>query len=437
MFNKILLKDKNLGKLLIKEYSRQKKGIELIASENFTSPEVREVLGSILTNKYSEGLPGKRYYGGNQVIDQIESLCQDRALNLYRLNKKDWGVNVQPYSGSIANISAYFGIINLHDRIMGLDLPSGGHLSHGYYTSKKKISNTSIMFESMPYSIKSDGYIDYEKLEENALLFKPKLIICGASAYPRDFDYKRFKYIADSVDALLMCDMAHISGFIATQEMNNPFEYCDIVTTTTHKTLRGPRAGIIFYKKEFEDKINNSVFPGTQGGPHQNQIGALALQLQEASTIEFKEYVKEVKNNAKVLSNELIKLGYNISTNGTDNHIVLVDLKNKNISGSKVEKICELVDISINKNTVYGDKSPLNPGGIRLGTAAMTTRNFSKEEFIKVAKLLDNVVNLCINIQNKSGKKLIDFNNNVKYFNNEITMIRDEVNEFTENYYFP
>ena len=282
--------DNQLYELILQEKLRQKSGLELIASENFTSKSVMECLGSVLTNKYSEGLPGARYYGGNEIIDKIENLCIKRALETYKLSPEEWGVNVQPYSGSVANMAAYLGVLQPHDRIMGLDLPSGGHLTHGYYTAKKKISATSIIFESFGYRVKNDGYIDYDELDEIAKRFKPKMIICGASAYPRDLDYKRFREIADSCGAFLLCDMAHISGLVATGEMNNPFELCDFVTTTTHKTLRGPRSGIIFYRNQYKNDINFSVFPGLQGGPHEHQIAGVATQLLEAQTPEFKDY---------------------------------------------------------------------------------------------------------------------------------------------------
>ena len=428
----LLHSDPKMFNLISKENMRQKCGLELIASENFTSKAVMECLGSVLTNKYSEGLPGKRYYGGNQVIDEIEKLCIERALETFNLNKKDWGVNVQPYSGSGANMAVYNALLSPHDRIMGLDLPSGGHLTHGFYTSKKKISATSKFFESMPYSVKDDGYIDYDELKKQATIFKPKLIICGYSAYPRDLDYKKFREIADINNSYLHCDMAHFSGLVATQEISNPFEYCDIVTTTTHKTLAGPRAGMIFFKKEFETLINDSVFPGLQGGPHQNVIAAIATQLGEVQKPEFKEYIIQVKKNIKILGDELIKYGYKLQTGGTDNHLLLVDLRPNNVSGSKIERVAELVDISINKNSVPGDKSALSPGGIRLGSSSLTSRGFKENDFKKVGELLNKVIQLALNIQNKSGKKMKDFENHCQSedFSKDILELKNEVNTF-------
>ncbi len=425
--------DNELYKLIRKEHTRQKEGLELIASENFTSPAVMECLGSVLTNKYSEGLPGKRYYGGNEVIDEIENLCISRALKTYRLDDTKWGVNVQPYSGSSANFAVYTGLLNPHDRIMGLDLPSGGHLTHGFYTNKKKVSATSIYFESFPYSIKEDGYIDYCNLEDIASKFKPNLIVCGYSAYSRDLDYAKFREIADMNNSYLLCDMAHFSGLVATKEADNPFPYCDVVTTTTHKTLRGPRAGMIFFRKEYEDKINQAVFPGLQGGPHEHQIAAIATQLKEVDTPEFKLYIQQVKKNAKALSNRLIEKGYNICTGGTDNHIVLINLHDKHITGSKVEKICEKVNISINKNAVFGDRSALSPGGIRLGTSSLTTRGMNEEDMIHVADYIHNCIKLALEIQNNTGKSLKMFCDALEN-NRDIEILKKDIVNFANKF---
>jgi len=384
--------DPELYNLIQQETTRQKEGIELIASENFTSQAVLDCLGSILTNKYSEGLPGKRYYGGNQYIDQIETLCQQRALKAFHLNGEEWGVNVQPYSGSVANMAVYLGILKPHDRIMGLDLPSGGHLTHGFMTEKRRVSGSSVYYESVPYKVNEDGYIDYDGLETLAEAVKPRLIICGASAYSRDFDYERFRKIADKHGAFLMADIAHISGFVATQLMKSPFDYCDVVTTTTHKTLRGPRAALIFFKKSLERQINDAVFPGLQGGPHQNQIAGVATQLREVQTEEFKNYMEQVRKNAQSLAEELKALDYKIVTGGTDNHLFLVDLRNKGISGAEAEKRLEQAGISVNKNTIPGDKSALYPSGIRIGLAAMTTKGYIESDMINVATKINKAL---------------------------------------------
>ncbi|OMP06355.1 Serine hydroxymethyltransferase [Corchorus capsularis] len=409
--------DPEVRAIITKEKERQFKSLELIASENFTSRAVMEAVGSCLTNKYSEGLPGKRYYGGNEHIDELETLCQKRALAAFHLDETKWGVNVQPLSGSPANFEVYTAILNPHDRIMGLDLPHGGHLSHGFMTPKRRVSGTSIYFESMPYRLdESTGLVDYDMLEKTATLFRPKLIIAGASAYPRDFDYPRMRKIADSVGAFLMMDMAHISGLVAASVVGDPFEYCDIVTTTTHKSLRGPRGGMIFFRKDpvlgvdLESAINNAVFPGLQGGPHNHTIGGLAVCLKHAQSPEFKTYQNQVVSNCRALASQLVELGYKLVSGGSDNHLVLVDLRPLGIDGARVEKILDMASITLNKNSVPGDKSALVPGGIRIGSPAMTTRRFTEKEFIAVADFIHEGVQITIEAKGlASGTKLQEF----------------------------
>lgn len=437
--------DPELSSLINDEYQRQKESLELIASENFTSPVVLECLGSILTNKYSEGYPGRRYYGGNQVIDKIEELCQQRGLKAFGLSEDEWYLNVQPYSGSPGNFAVYTGLLKPGDRIMGLGLPSGGHLTHGFYTPKKKVSATSIYFQSFPYKVKEDGWIDYDNLEETALVFNPNIIISGGSSYPRDIDYKRLRAICDKVGAYLMIDMAHINGFITTGLMKSPFEYADVVTSTTHKTLRGPRSGLIFINKKTVDKetgkgsivqkINEAVFPGLQGGPHNHQIAGVAYQFQEVVKPEFKEYMNQVLKNARHLGNELKKYGFELMTGGTDNHILLVNLKSFGVSGSKVEYLCELVDVSLNKNCVAGDKNAMSPNGIRLGTSALTTRGFKEDDFTQVASILSDITNMCVKIQNKSGKMLVDFKKELysEEYQKQIKELKKKVNDLARD----
>ncbi|XP_062094954.1 serine hydroxymethyltransferase 3, chloroplastic [Humulus lupulus] len=409
--------DPEVREIVDKEKQRQFKSLELIASENFTYRAVMETVGSCLTNKYSEGLPGKRYYGGNEFIDELEILCQKRALDAFHLDANKWGVNVQPLSGSPANFEVYTAILSPHDRIMGLDLPHGGHLSHGFMTPKRRVSGTSIYFESMPYRLDEvTGIVDYDMLEKTATLFRPKLIIAGASAYPRDFDYPRMRKIADSVGAFLMMDMAHISGLVAASVVADPFEYCDIVTTTTHKSLRGPRGGMIFFRKEpilgldLESAINNAVFPGLQGGPHNHTIGGLAVCLKYAQSPAFKAYQKNVVSNCRALASRLTELGYKLVSGGSDNHLVLVDLRPLGMDGARVEKILDMASITLNKNSVPGDKSALVPGGIRIGSPAMTTRGFREKDFVAIADFIHEGVEITRDAKKlASGTKLQDF----------------------------
>ena len=342
----------------------------------------------------------------------------------YGLNPEEWGVNVQPYSGSPANFAVYTGLLRPHDRIMGLDLPSGGHLTHGFYTyskadnCRKAVSATSVYFESLPYRVNPDtGIIDYDALAAQAGLFKPALIICGGSAYPRDWDYTRFRQIADENGSLLMMDMAHISGLVATGEAANPFAFCDVVTTTTHKSLRGPRSGIIFFKKDarnFADKINNSVFPGLQGGPHVHQIAGVATQLKEVATDSFKAYAKQVRANAKALGEQLVFHGYKLATGGTENHLVLWDLRPQGLNGAKMQVMCDNCSITLNKNAVPGDRSALSPGGVRVGACALTTRGLNEADFRQIADFLHQAVVLSLEIQKTSGPTAAKYEAEVK-----------------------
>ena len=438
--------DPELSDLIEQERRRQWSSLELIASENFTSRAVMECLGSALTNKYSEGLPGARYYGGNEVVDVIENLCIARALQAYGLNDTEWGVNVQPYSGSPANFAVYTALLRPHDRIMGLDLPSGGHLTHGFYTlskadgRRKAVSATSVYFESLPYRVDPEtGLVDMAKLRETAALFKPAMIIMGGSAYARDWDYEGFRAIADENGALLMCDMAHVSGLVAAGVLNSPFDYCDVVTTTTHKSLRGPRAGMIFFKKDdrdFETRINNAVFPALQGGPHEHQIAGVATQLKEVMTDGYKAYALQVQANARALGAKLMEHGYTLVTGGTDNHLVLWDLRPQGLTGSKLEKACDAVHITLNKNSVPGDRSAVSPGGVRVGAPGCTTRGMSEADFEKIAEFLHRAVQISLEIQASSGKKLRDFVAGLEG-NEAIATLKQEVMDFATGFNMP
>ncbi|KAH8817681.1 glycine hydroxymethyltransferase [Flagelloscypha sp. PMI_526] len=427
LYTSLVESDPEVQNIIDKEIWRQFTGLELIASENLTSRAAMEANGSILTNKYSEGYPGARYYGGNEYIDELEILCKKRALEAFGLDEKVWGVNVQPYSGSTANFAALTAMIQPNDRIMGLGLPDGGHLTHGYYTAKKKMTASSIYFQSFPYSIiPESGLLNYDGLESQAKIFKPRLIICGASAYPRDWDYGRLRNICDvegapdplvppppkgtkAKGAYLMADIAHTSGLVAAKELNDPFEYCDVVTTTTHKTLRGPRAGLIFFRKEadLETRVNQAVFPACQGGPHNHTIAAIATTLKQACAPEWKAYAKQVIANARALAASLVENGYKLQTNGTDNHLVLWDLRPIGLTGSKVEKVCDYLGVTINKNAVSGDKSAQVPGGIRLGTSALTSRDMKEEDMKVVAGFLHRAVQLSLSLQKEANSKLI------------------------------
>ena len=415
--------DPEIKDIMAKEIKRQRESILLIASENVTSRAVFDALGSPMSNKYSEGYPGARYYGGNEHIDEIELLCQKRALEAFHLDPERWGVNVQPLSGSPANLQVYQAIMRPHDRLMGLDLPHGGHLSHGYQTPTKKISAVSTYFETFPYRVDlNTGIIDYDKLEENALMYRPKTLVAGTSAYCRTIDYKRMREIADKVGCYLVVDMAHISGLIAAQVNDSPFDYADIVTTTTHKSLRGPRGAMIFFRKgvrktetkagkevvtyyDLEGPINFSVFPGHQGGPHNHTITALAVALKQAQTPEFKQYQEQVIKNAKQLEQSFKKRGYKLVTEGTDNHMVLLDLKPIGLDGARVEAVLEQVNIACNKNTTPGDKSALTPQGIRIGAPAMTSRGMGEQDFERIVGYIDQCIKLAQKIQNELPKE--------------------------------
>lgn len=398
------MKDTQIKKLIDAEKARQKKVINLIASENYISKDVLEALGSELTNKYAEGYPSSRYYGGNEIVDQIETICQERALKLFGLAEKKWHVNVQPLSGSPANVAVYLALVPKAGKIMGMNLSDGGHLTHGH-----KVSITGKMWQQIPFGVDPETeMIDYDALEQKAVEEKPNIIVAGFTAYPRTVDFKKFRKIADACSALLMVDMSHIAGLVAGKAYgSNPFDYADIVTTTTHKTLRGPRSAMIFSRKDktklnakgvevsISDAIDKAVFPGMQGGPHLNQIAGIAVTLKEAAQPAFRSYAKQVIKNAKAFADELSKLGWRIVSGGTDSHLILMDtwMDGKGMGGKKASDKLEAEGIIVNKNTIPGEtRTAVDPSGIRLGTAAETTRGKKEKDFRKIAQKIDNVL---------------------------------------------
>ena len=401
-------RDQQIFELIQEEHERQVYGIELIASENFVSDQVMEAAGSCLTNKYAEGYPHKRYYGGCEVVDEVEQLAIDRAKVLFGVEY----ANVQPHSGSQANAAVYLACLKPGDKILGFDLSHGGHLTHG-----SPVNFSGKLYKTSFYGVeKETGRVDMDKVEAVALEEKPKLIICGASAYSRDWDYARFREIADKVGAILMADISHPAGLIAKGILNDPVEHCHILTTTTHKTLRGPRGGLIMLPKDFENPwglttpkgkvrmmsalLNSAVFPGMQGGPLEHIIAAKAIAFGEALTDEYFEYTLQVKKNAKAMAAELVAKGYDVVSGGTDNHCMLIDLRSKNITGKEAENSLVKAHITVNKNMVpFDDQSPFVTSGIRVGTAALTTRGLTEQHMVQIVDLMDEVI---VNFENEA-----------------------------------
>ncbi|HQI92405.1 MAG TPA: serine hydroxymethyltransferase [Candidatus Dojkabacteria bacterium] len=400
-----MIQDKKILELINDEKKRQREGIELIASENYVSESVLECMGSILTNKYSEGYSRKRYYKGNEYIDGVEEEAISRAKELFHAEH----VNVQPYSGSPANLAVHFALLDVGDRTLGMALDAGGHLTHGF-----KVSITGKYYNSVSYGVDEHGYIDYEEVRRLAKEHMPKLIWAGFSAYSRIIDWQKFRDIADEVGAYLAADIAHVAGLVATGIYPSPVGIADVVTTTTHKTLRGPRGAIIMCKEELAEKIDKAVFPGLQGGPHNHTTAAIAVALKEASTEEFKEYTKQIVKNSKALAEELIKRDYKIISGGTDNHLFLVDIvESVGISGEEASTLLEQSNITVNKNAIPNDsRKPWDPSGIRIGTPAVTTRGMKEREMVKIAEFIDEV------LRNRKN-------------------VREEVKDFTKNFYIP
>jgi glycine hydroxymethyltransferase len=417
-------RDKIIFDLIQKEHNRQLHGIELIASENFVSQQVMEATGSVLTNKYAEGLPGKRYYGGCEIVDEVEILAIDRLKELFGLT---WA-NVQPHSGAQANTAVFLACLNPGDKILGFDLSHGGHLSHG---SKVNISGK--YFDPYFYGVeKETGLIDWDKVEQKALAEKPKMIICGASAYSRDWDYARLRHVADKIGAILLADISHPAGLIAKGLLNDPFDHCHIVTTTTHKTLRGTRGGVIMMRNDFENPygkttmkgkvrsmsslLDSGVFPGTQGGPLEHAIAGKAVAFGEALTDQYTHYAIQLQKNANAMAEEFVKKGYKVISGGTDNHLALIDLRPKGISGKLAENTLIKADITVNKNMVpFDEAKAMITSGMRVGTAAMTTRGLKENDFVRVVDLVDRV------LTNHDNDTII-------------TTVRNEINEWMADY---
>ncbi|MEX0934099.1 MAG: serine hydroxymethyltransferase [Candidatus Paceibacterota bacterium] len=392
------MKDEEVENLIHKEEKRQEEAVNLIASENYVSNDVRSALGSVLVNKYSEGYPAERYYAGNNVIDEVECLAQHRALSLFSLADEEWNVNVQPLSGTPANLAIYSALVPLGGKIMGMKLSHGGHLSHGH-----SISLTGKLWKQVPYGVSRESeLLDYEEIGKQAEKEKPKIIVAGFTAYPRAVDFKAFRTIADSVGAYLVADISHIAGLIATGYHPSPFLYADVVMSTTHKSLRGPRSALIFSRlgsgpsgSELASKIDKAVFPGLQGGPHENQIAAVAVALREAAEPEFKKYIGEVLKNAKALADELGSLGWRLISGGTDTHLLVVDvwMKGEGIGGKEASERLEKAGIIVNKNTIpFDERKPADPSGIRLGTLAETTRGKKEEDMKEIARRIDTIL---------------------------------------------
>jgi len=417
-------RDQQIFDLIEKEKRRQIEGIELIASENFTSPQVMEAAGSVLTNKYAEGLPGKRYYGGCEVVDEVEDMARERAKELFGAT---WA-NVQPHSGAQANAAVMLALLNAGDKILGFDLSHGGHLTHG-----SPVNFSGKLYETSFYGVdKETGLIDYDSLEETARKEQPKLIIAGASAYSRDWDYERFRSVADEVGALLMADVAHPAGLIARGLLNDPLDHCHLITTTTHKTLRGPRGGMILLREDMENPfgiktakgftrtisslVDSGVFPGTQGGPLEHIIAAKAIAFGEAMSDDYMTYAQQVQTNAQAMADAFVERGYQVISGGTDNHLMLIDLRNKDITGKEAENTLVKADITVNKNMVpFDDKSPFVTSGMRIGTAAMTTRGMKASDMDRIVGLLDEV------LKNKDD-------------DGKIATIKGEVNNWMKDY---